>query len=203
MSSLKTLLQDADPLRHELPRLDAERDRVRLTMLRATPVDGSTRPIRARLRVVAALAVVVLAVVALGYQVWFHGTTPVHAAVRFEVRLAEEQPIPGLVIAQVAGSGRVIYLHPEIVVGNDDIAQSWVLQEDPVRFGVAVEFLASGAERMREATTTHVGRSLAILVDGGVVMAPVVRSPIIDSAVISGNFTRAEAARIAEGIARR
>lgn len=203
MSSLRNLLQDADPLRHEDPRLDAERERIKLTILRTTSVDRSTRSIRARLTLVAALTIVVMGVVALGYQIWVHGTTPVLAAVRFEVRLAEDQPIPGLIVAQVADSGRVIYLHPEIVVSNDDIAQSWVLQDGPARFGVAVQFLPSGAERMRQATTTHLGRPVAILVDGGVVIAPVVRSPISDSAVISGNYTRAEADRIAGGIGRR
>jgi preprotein translocase subunit SecD len=131
------------------------------------------------------------------------GTTAVLAAVRFEVRLAEDQPIPGLVVAQVLDSGRVIYLHPETVVSNDDIAQTWVSHDGPARFGVTVEFLPPGAERMRQATTPHLGRPVAILIDGGVVLAPVVRSPISDSAVISGNYTRAEAERIADGIGRR
>jgi len=203
MSSLRTLLQNTDPLRHELPRLDAERERIRLTILQATPVDRSTRSGRARLRHAATLAIATLGVVALGYQLWVHGTTPVLAAVRFEVRLAEDRPIPGLVVAQGADSGRVIYLHPEIVVNNDDIAQSWMLQDGPDRFGVSVQFLPAGAERMRQATATHVGRPMAILIDGAVVMAPVVRSPISDSAVISGNFTQAEAERIADGIGKR
>ena len=203
MSSLRSLLQDADPLRHEAPRLDAERERIRLTILRTTPVDRSTRSVRARLTVVAALAIAVMGVVALGYQVWVHGTTPLLAAVRFEVRLAEDQPIPGLVVAQVADSGRLIYLHPEIVVSNDDIAQSWVLQDGPDRFAVAVQFLPTGAERMRQATTTHLVARWPFCSTASVVMAPVVRSPISDSAVISGNYTRAEAERIADGIGRR
>jgi hypothetical protein len=203
MSSLRTLLQNTDPLRHELPRLDAERERIRLTILQATPVDQSTRSGRARLPLAATLAIASLGIVALGYQLWVHGTTPVLAAVRFEVRLAEDRQIPGLVIAQGADSGRVIYLHPEIVVNNDDIAQSWVLQDGPDRFGVSVQFLPAGAERMRQATATHVGRPMAILIDGAVVMAPVVRSPISDSAVISGNFTQAEAERIADSIGKR
>jgi preprotein translocase subunit SecD len=44
---------------------------------------------------------------------------------------------------------------------------------------------------------------MAILLDGKVVMTPVVRSPITDSAMITGNFTRAEAERIADGIGKR
>ncbi|HVH29615.1 MAG TPA: hypothetical protein VM818_22865 [Vicinamibacterales bacterium] len=147
----------------------------------------------------AALAMVVMGITAAGYQMWMHGTTPVLAAVRFEVRLAEDQPIPGLVVARL-DSGRVIYLHPEIVVSNDDIAQSWVSEDGPNQFGIAVQLLPSGAERMRQATTTHVGRPMAILLDGHVVMAPVVRAPIGDSAVITGYYSRVEAERIADGM---
>jgi preprotein translocase subunit SecD len=166
-------------------------------------VDRYSTSVRVRLTRVAIVAAFVVGICLLGYQVWVRGTTPVLAAVRFEVRLAEDRPIPGLVVAQVADSGRVIYLHPETVVSNDDVAQGWVVRNGSPGFDVAVRFLASGAERMRQATTTHVGRPLAILIDGTVVLAPVVRSPIDDSAFISGNYTRAEAERIANGIVRR
>ena len=200
MSRLRSLLQDADPLRHEPPRLDAERERIRLSILRTIAVDRPARPIGARLKLAAALAIVVMGITAVGYQIWMHGTTPLLAAVRFEVRLVEDQPIPGLIVARLGDSGRVIYLHPEIVVSNDDIAQSWVSEDGPNQFGITVQLLPSGAERMRQATATHLGRPVAILIDGNVVMVPVVRAPIGDSAVISGNFTRAEAERIADGM---
>jgi hypothetical protein len=203
MNTIRTLLQDADPLRHEAPRLDAERDRMRLMVREATLAERSTPSIRVRLALASAAAIVVIGVFALTYQAGVLRPSPVLAAVRFEVRLAEERPTPGLIVAQVADSGRLIYLHPEIAVSNDDIAQTWVVDDGRARFGVAVEFLASGAERMRQATTTHLGRPVAILVDGVVVTAPIVRSPIGVSAVISGNYTRAEADRIAEGIAGR
>jgi len=41
---------------------------------------------------------------------------------------------------------------------------------------------------------------MAILLDGQVVIAPVVRSPIGDSAVVTGHFTKTEAQRIVDGI---
>jgi len=66
-----------------------------------------------------------------------------------------------------------------------------------------VELLEAGAQRMRQATAAHIGRPVAILIDGQVVMAPVVRSAMGNSAMITGNFTRAEAARLADGIGMR
>ena len=56
---------------------------------------------------------------------------------------------------------------------------------------------------MRQATAAHIGRPVAILIDGQVVMAPVVCSTIGSSAMSTGNFTRADAARIADGIGMR
>jgi SecD/SecF fusion protein len=83
------------------------------------------------------------------------------------------------------------------------VAQSWVTEDGPDRFSVFVELLEPGAQRMRQATAGHIGRPVAILIDGKVVIAPVVRSAIGNSAVISGGYTRVEAARIAEGIGAR
>lgn len=200
MSSLRKLLQETDPLRHEAPPLDVERERIRRTILGAVPIDRPTRSARLRLPVAATLIMGAIGMAALGYLAWVYGITPLQAAVRFEVRLAEDQPIPGLVVAEVADTGRLIYLHPEIVVSNDDIAQSWVSNTGSDRFEVGVEFVPSGAARMRQATSSHIGRPMAILIDGRVVMAPVLRSLIADSAVITGNFTRSDAERIADGI---
>lgn len=203
MSRLRSLLQDADPLRHEPPRPEADFTRVRAAVLRTRPTERAAPAGRAPLTLLAALLIAAIAGVAAGYQLWQHGTTTLVAAVQFEVRLAEEQPIPGLIVGQVGESGRVIYLHPETVVSNEDVAQSWVSQEGPDRFSVVVEFLQPGAARMRQATTAHLGRPVALLIDGRVVTAPMIRSPIGDSAVLSGNYTQREAQRIANGIARR
>jgi SecD/SecF fusion protein len=63
-----------------------------------------------------------------------------------------------------------------------------------------VTFNAAGAENMRRATASHLNAPLALLVDGDVISAPTLRSPISESAIVSGDFTRAEAERIAEGM---
>lgn len=199
-NNLRSLLQEADPVLHETPLPDAKREQLRLKILSDEAIVRSSHRVRARVNVAAAVALTVVAAMALAYGMWVQGTTSVLAAVRFEVRLAEDKAVPGLVVAQVPDSSRVIYLHPEIVVSNDDISESWVAQDGPGRFSVAVRLLPSGADRMRQATAGHVGRPVAILIDGNVVMAPVLRSPISDSAVISGNFTQAQAEKIAEGM---
>ena len=114
---------------------------------------------------------------------------------------ASSVPGDGLVEKQIDGSDQVMYLHPEIVVTNGDIAQSSVAPGNgPAEFWISVEFTPAGTQKMRQATAEHVGRPVAILIDGEVVAAPRLRSPISTSAVISGDFGRAEAETIVDGI---
>ena len=61
MSSLRRLLQDADPLRHEPSRLEGGRERVRLTILRTIPLNRSTRSVRARVTILGAFVIALTA----------------------------------------------------------------------------------------------------------------------------------------------
>ena len=203
MRTVREVLQDADPLRHEPHLPEGERDRLRQAVVAAASAVTipSSAGFRSRVALLAAAVLIVVGIVALGSQIWSQGGTTLQAAIRFEVRLAEDHPIAGLREVRVAGSDRVIYLHQEIIVTNSDIAQSRVVPGDgPSRFGVGVEFNAAGTQKMRQATANHVGRPVAILIDGDVVMAPVLKSPISTAAVISGDFTEGEAERIVNGI---
>lgn len=200
MNNLTQLLRDADPLPHEDFRLDAERERLRSLITAARPVaPGRSR--RAAFTRRAVLLPVAGVALVLGSLLDFRWTTPVAAQVPFEVRLAEERPAPGLVVAQVGNTGRLIYLHPETVVSNEDVASAAAVN-GPTGFTVEVQLLPGGADRLRQASGAHAGRPVAILLEGRVAMAPTVRSPMGDSAVITGQLTEIEARRIADGVRR-
>src|SRR2546430_973009 len=108
----------------------------------------------ARRRVmIATVAALTLIAIAAGTRYWSSVAVDVVAAVRFEVRLAEENPADGLREAAVPGANRRIYLHQETVVTNSDIAQAQVTQGDRASsFGVAVTFTADGAAKMSRAS---------------------------------------------------
>ena len=206
MKTVRDILRDADPLRREPHRLERERDRLRQAVVAAA--SDSTAPSSASFRtpvaLLATVALIVVGLVAVGSQIWSPGGTTLQAAIRFEIRLAEDHQGAGLRQARIAGSDRMVYLHQEVILTNGDIAQSSVVPGDgPSRFGVDVKFNAAGTQKMRQATADHVGRPIAILIDGEVVTAPVLRSPISTSAVISDSYTRAEAERIVNGISLR
>ncbi|HKC57688.1 MAG TPA: hypothetical protein VKC35_16240 [Vicinamibacterales bacterium] len=195
MKSVPDLLREADPLLHEPRRSPEERQMLRQRVL-ASPRGHEQQP---RRRVVLA-AVVVLACVGMTAAFWPRATVEVAAAVRFDVRLAEQIPGPGLREVRLPGSIGRIYLHPETVVSNGDIARAVVAPAAGSRFNISVTFTADGAAKMLTATQGHLGRPVAILLDGDLVMAPVVKSPVSGSAMITGNYTKAEADRIVAGI---
>ena len=205
MTTVSDLLRDADPLRDEPARSDEERNRVRALVLEAAAGQplrrASAWQVRRPVLVIVGAILAVLAVVA-GSRFWSGGGATLHAAaVRFEVRLAETAFAPGLRPTPFAGSNRVIYVHAEPIVTNDDILRSAVVPNgDRSGFAVEVTFTAGGAARMQRATASHRNAPLALLVDGQVVAAPTLRGPISESALLTGNFTRAEAERLAEGM---
>jgi len=118
----------------------------------------------------------------------------------FELRLAEEEPVRGLTYeATVKNSARKTHLHYTIVVANGDVAKATVVEAGD-RYDVAITLSPEGAAKMTSATQRHVGRPIAIILDGDVVALLTVRKPLAGEVVCSGGFTRMEAMKIAAGL---
>lgn len=203
MNNLNELLRDADPVHHEktVPPDDLAWRRTAILAEASVARAAVKKGLRQKYALLAMAALAIMAAALLGSNLRSFLLGKVYAAVNFEVRLAEDHPSPGLREARVSGSDRSVYLHNDIVVTNGDISRAEVVQGNgPSQFGVSVEFTAAGAKKMRSATKSHMGKPLAILLDGQVVMALTIRAPINSSAMITGNFTKAEAERIVNGL---
>jgi hypothetical protein len=197
MKTVGDVLRDADPLLREAKRGAAERAADRARVLEQTPAPGTGTAIPRR---TFALAAAVTLAIAIPAAIYLQRGVSVAAAVRFEVRLAEQSEAPGLHVVTLP-DGRRIYLHDDVVLTNSDILRAEVIPgSTPESFNVALTFNPEGAQKIGRATRDHIGRPLAILIDGVVVMAPTVRSAIGDSALINGSYTRAEATRIVDGV---
>ncbi len=201
MSAIRDLLKEADPLRVESEPSAADRNFQRQAILTA----AATRPLppaKSCSQTSVCLSIVLIAIVALiaVSRLWSPLVNNVQAAVRFEVRLVEGDSAPGLKEANIEGGGTV-YLHDEVVVTNSDIAQAKVIpRPGGSDFMVSVTFTPAGARKMQAATKRNIGKRMAILIDGVVVTAPVVRSVLSESAVVEGHLTKQEAERIVAGI---
>jgi preprotein translocase subunit SecD len=192
-------LIDADPIKHEPTRSVEQQQQARRRLLAA-----STAPLPARRSVLVPLA----AVLALTLAAWtatdlVWPDSAAAAAITFEIRLAEDTPAAGLTEAAVEGTTTKVYLYAETLAANEDVTATRTIAVNAGRFGVAIELRAEAATRMERATATHNGRPLALMLDGRVVAAPIVRGTIGRSAVLGGNYSEADARRIAAGISRR
>ena len=124
-----------------------------------------------------------------------------------EVRLAETEKATNVEEAAyfidgfLRGSGRRFHLHKIPLVTNNDVIQARVV-ENGGTFDVDLMFSLEGAARMQVATSSHYGKPLAIIVNGELLAAPVVRETISSHLLIAAGFTRIEAQRIASGLQR-
>jgi hypothetical protein len=204
MKSIRELLRDADPLLHESVTSSEQRDYRRKAVLAAASKarDRIEAEPRSRVSLLITLGFAMIVVLFLAERMWSPLVSNVYAApVRFEVKLAEEKPATGLREAKVSGTDLTVYLHAEAIVTNSDISRAYIIQVDhSPQYNVGVEFNPSGAQKIGTATAKHIGKPLAILLNGQVVMTPTVRAPIGDSAVISDDLSKAEAEKIVKGM---
>lgn len=119
----------------------------------------------------------------------------------FEVRLAESEPSSGLIETPVPDSDRRIYLHPAALATTADVTSASVIDAGNSQFSIAVAFGDAAAARLVSATQAHLGRPVAIVLDGQVLAVMTLRAPVSDSAMITGLFTEDQARRLAAGLA--
>jgi len=199
MTTAADLIRKNDPLSHEPMWSPQQRQRVRQNILRGAADAVPSNPVFRQPLMLAIVmsCVVLLAGVAILPRLWLPPVLA-QAAVRFEMRLAE--PSPGAGLQPSPGAAGAIYLHREAIAANIDIAAARIVAGQQSGFDVEVTFAPNAADRILRATRAHVGKPIAILIDGKVVASPSLKSAVGSSALINGNFTRADAERIANGM---
>ena len=120
--------------------------------------------------------------------------------VTIEFRFAETEAAEGLTEIILPITGQKFYLHDEVIMSNDNIAMASVViwDEKPV---VELQFTLTGKDKFAQLTKENLKRRMGMLVDGKLVTAPIINAPIDQGiAIITGDFTKDEAQRIADGI---
>jgi preprotein translocase subunit SecD len=118
----------------------------------------------------------------------------------FELRLASHEKVEGW--ERVPGPGpqnTPLWISPEVALTNADIARTYVDRAPDGKPYVGVLFTEEGALKMARLTKSHIGEFLAIMLNGQVTNAPVIRTEITGGrATIQGNFTEEEVESIAK-----
>ena len=111
--------------------------------------------------------------------------------------------------ANKAPFGKIIvqdYINPEIKylvekkssVGGENLVDANASFDSSEGHAVSFRFDTTGAQKFGKATSENVGKRFAVILDGVVITAPVIRSAITGgSGIISGNFTSQEATDLA------
>lgn len=120
--------------------------------------------------------------------------------VRVEFKRAETRPADGLTEATIQGTNQKIYLPKPADATQADIARATVEFDPNMKPVIEIVFTDAGAKKMKALTAKHRDKPLAIVVNGKVLSAPVVKGAIGDRAQINGNFTKAEAETIVKAI---
>jgi preprotein translocase subunit SecD len=119
---------------------------------------------------------------------------------RLEFRPAQYTAAPGFAERVEKGSDRKVYVSDQVLLSNEHVASAWVGKTE-LGPNVEIKLTRDGKQALAEATEANVNKAIAILVDGDVLSAPLVRQKISGGrATISGVFTEEEARRIADGI---
>lgn len=120
--------------------------------------------------------------------------------VTLELRRAESESANNLTEMVMHGSDKKFYLHNEILLTNDDVESA-----SPVLHGkrlvVEVVLTEAGKKKFARVTEENLNKHLGILIDGQLILAPVVRAPIKEGKmIITGNLSEEEINRIANGL---
>jgi preprotein translocase subunit SecD len=115
--------------------------------------------------------------------------------VRVEVRRAESKPTEGYTEATVRGTANKVYVSNQAGLITKDIAQARLVDTS-----VELAFTREGQKKLAVLSKQQLNKPVAIIVDGEVIAAPVVRSRLRDKAVISGQFSRPELEKLVKRI---
>jgi preprotein translocase subunit SecD len=126
------------------------------------------------------------------------------ARIQIEFRLAESSPSEGLQEVSIESTSEKLYLYKDVIISNTDVIAARVIPSYTInRFDVEIDFSEEAAQRISRITAENIGKQLAILIDGKVIVAPMLRSTISRKAVLAGSapsFTKEEADELARKI---
>lgn len=130
------------------------------------------------------------------------GPRGVRLGVSFRLVDASGDPAAHQGETRVAFKDGELWLEPDVAISGEMVASARARPGADGRPVVDITLNETGKARLDSVTRAHIGRRMAILVDGKVVAAPVIRDEMAQGlAEIAGDFSTADACLMAEEIA--
>lgn len=126
---------------------------------------------------------------------------PKKGGAKVEFRGAQNEPSEGLTEATDDSAKDKVYLHKAVELTNDDIAEVRATKDNLDMPAIEFIFTKEGAKKFTKLTELQTGKLVAVLVDGKVISAPLVKEKITkDRVTIVGRFTKEEVDKLVKGI---
>ena len=111
---------------------------------------------------------------------------------------ANRAPFGKIIVSDFYDSNIMYLVEKKARVGGENLIDAKGSFDPSQGHAVSFRFDTTGAQKFGKATTDNVGKRFAVILDGVVITAPVIRSPITGgSGIISGNFTSQDATDLA------
>jgi preprotein translocase subunit SecD len=119
-----------------------------------------------------------------------------------QFRLVEEKEGPDTVAMKVMGEDQTLHVSKQALLNALDVRSAKATRGTPGHnTAVSLSLTREGAKKFDEVTAQNVNRRLAVIVDGHLMSAPVIRSRVEGgTAVITGSFTMKKAEELASAI---
>lgn len=123
-----------------------------------------------------------------------------HLRVEFELRFAENSPATGLL--EVTFENQKYYLHEKAVITNNDVVDAMAVEGiREGEFDIQITISPEAAANLSKATKERIGKIMAVLLNGEIKSAATLNSELSsNSMILTGNFTREQAERLADAI---
>jgi len=123
------------------------------------------------------------------------------AATRFEIRAASLTASADWQAAKLRGEDDPLYVAPEVLLDNASVAQADAKKELGGQVFVIIQLTPAGAAQLELASRVLLRQRMAVMINGEVLMAPVVSAPLTSNRfAISGFVSLEEAQSVAQGI---
>ena len=119
----------------------------------------------------------------LAFLILFGGV--LQAQAQFSIRAASDQPVPGW--DRMEFDSKAVWVSPTVSLTSADVMRAEPGRGPDGRMAVSVVFTDAGAKKMRDLSVAQMNKLLAIVLDGKVIFAPMIRSEINKEALITGN----------------
>ena len=123
-----------------------------------------------------------------------------HAQAPFTIRAASAELVDGWERMPSPNGNGFIWVSPSAGLTAADIQRAQRIAGTDGRTSVGIVFTSDGARKMRELSRAQVNKLVALILDGKVIWAPVVRDEIGSEAVLTGNGPAGVAPAVVERI---